>query len=155
MISANDIVHIWYLMLSILTKATFYYVLNAPLTSFVRFWPDNMVLDHIIWSRTIRTLWSWTINNLEEYCKSDMLQDSGVTGGGGQKMEKLNGNFLPGKTISRREKIRKMTLPPQKNFPVTPLLQDHNWNQHCSRSMVAICFWSSVDFKYGPGAYLT
>ena len=33
-----------------------------------------------------------------------------------------NGNFLPGKSISRREKKSgKMTLPPQKNMPVTPL----------------------------------
>ena len=33
-----------------------------------------------------------------------------------------HGNFLPGKSISPREKKSgKMTLPPQKNFPVTPL----------------------------------
>ena len=33
-----------------------------------------------------------------------------------------NGNFLPGKSISRREKRSgKMTLTPQKNMPVTPL----------------------------------
>ena len=33
-----------------------------------------------------------------------------------------NGNFLPGKNISGREKKSgKMTLPPQKNMPVTPL----------------------------------
>ena len=56
----------------------------------------------IIWSWTI---WSWTFNNLEEYSKSNMLQD-------------------------------------------------HIWNQHWSRSMFAISSWSSVDFKYGPGAYL-
>ena len=34
-----------------------------------------------------------------------------------------NGNFLPGKSISRRDKKSgKMTLPPQKNMPVTPLV---------------------------------
>ena len=27
------------------------------------------------------------------------------------------------------------------------MLQDHIWNKHCSRSMFAICSWSSVDFK--------
>ena len=33
-----------------------------------------------------------------------------------------NGNFLPGKNISRQEKKSgKMTLPPQKNMPVMPL----------------------------------
>ena len=33
-----------------------------------------------------------------------------------------NGNFLPGKSISRREKkSEKMTLSPQKNMPVMPL----------------------------------
>ena len=32
-----------------------------------------------------------------------------------------NGNFLPGKYISRRgKKSGKMTLPPQKNMPVRP-----------------------------------
>ena len=37
-----------------------------------------------------------------------------------------NGNFLPGKSISRREKNQeKMTLPPQKNMPVTPLPLGH------------------------------
>ena len=35
-----------------------------------------------------------------------------------------NGNFLPGKSISRREKNQEKTLPPQKNMPVTPLLGD-------------------------------
>ena len=33
-----------------------------------------------------------------------------------------NGNFLPGKSISKSGKI---TLPPQKNFPVTPLCLRH------------------------------
>ena len=34
-----------------------------------------------------------------------------------------NGNFLPGKKASRRvKKSEKITLPPQKNVPVTPLL---------------------------------
>ena len=33
-----------------------------------------------------------------------------------------NGNYLPGKSISRRKKKSgKMTLPPPKNFPVTAL----------------------------------
>ena len=31
------------------------------------------------------------------------------------------------------------------------MLQDHIWNQHCSRSMFAICSCSSGDSKYGPG----
>ena len=35
-----------------------------------------------------------------------------------------NGNFLSGKNISRRKKIRKNDFAPQKNFPVTPLLRD-------------------------------
>ena len=46
---------------------------SAGPQALVRFWPNNMVLDHMVW--TIRTLWSWTINNLEEYSKSNMLQD--------------------------------------------------------------------------------
>ena len=34
------------------------------------------------------------------------------------------GNFLPGNSILRREKQSgKMTLPPQKNMPVTPLVR--------------------------------
>ena len=39
-----------------------------------------------------------------------------------------NGNFLLGKNISRREKKsgKIITLPPQKNTPVTPLIQSHN-----------------------------
>ena len=35
------------------------------------------------------------------------------------------------------------------------MLQEHYSNAHSSRSMFAICFWSSVHCKYGPGAYLT
>ena len=35
------------------------------------------------------------------------------------------------------------------------MLQDHIWNAHLSRSVFAICSWSSVIFKYGPGTYWT
>ena len=42
-----------------------------------------------------------------------------------------------------------------KEFSNTNMLQDHIWNAHCSRSMFTICSWSSMLFKYGPGAYLT
>ena len=34
-----------------------------------------------------------------------------------------NGNFLPGESISRREKSGKMTLPPLKNVPLTSLFK--------------------------------
>ena len=35
------------------------------------------------------------------------------------------------------------------------MLQEHIWSAHCSRSMFVIYSWSSVLFKYGPGAYST
>ena len=35
------------------------------------------------------------------------------------------------------------------------MLQDHIWKVYCSRSLQQTCSWSSVHFKYGPGAYLT
>ena len=41
-----------------------------------------------------------------------------------------NGNFLPGNSISRWKKSGKMTLPPQKNMPVTPL------SEHYMKAMV-------------------
>ena len=41
-------------------------------------------------------------------------------------------------------------------FSKSNMFQDQIWNAHCSRSVLAIiCFWSSVLFKTGPGAYLT
>ena len=42
-----------------------------------------------------------------------------------------------------------------KEFSKSNILLDHIWNAHCSRSMFTICSWSSMLFKYGPGAYLT
>ena len=48
--------------------------LGAGLHAFWRFWPRLMVQDHMDW--TIRTLWSWTIHNLKELSKSNMLQDN-------------------------------------------------------------------------------
>ena len=42
-----------------------------------------------------------------------------------------------------------------KVFSEFTMLQDHIWNTHCSRSMFTFCSWSSMLFKYGPGAYLT
>ena len=42
-----------------------------------------------------------------------------------------------------------------KIFLKSIMLQDRIWNAHCSRSMLAISSWTSVLFKYGPGAYLT
>ena len=45
-----------------------------------------------------------------------------------------NGNFPPGKSISCRKKIQeKMTLPPQKNFPLTPLNRNVIW--YCEREI--------------------
>ena len=35
------------------------------------------------------------------------------------------------------------------------MLQEHYLNAYCSRSIFATCSWSSVHFKYDPGAYLT
>ena len=42
--------------------------------AFVRFWSRLTVQDHMVLDHN-RTLWSWTINNLEEYFKLNMLQD--------------------------------------------------------------------------------
>ena len=39
--------------------------------AFWRFWPRLKVQDHM----TIRTIWSWTIHNLKEFSKLNMLQD--------------------------------------------------------------------------------
>ena len=38
-------------------------------------------------------------------------------------MHLLKWEYLPGKCISRRRNSRKMTLPPQKNMPVTPVMK--------------------------------
>ena len=40
-------------------------------------------------------------------------------------------------------------------YPKSDMLQEHYLNAHCSRSIFATCFWSSVHFKYDPGVYLT
>ena len=44
----------------------FVFYLNWVHIPFWRFWPRFMVQEHI-WSRTIRTFWSWTIHNLKEF----------------------------------------------------------------------------------------
>ena len=46
------------------------------------------------------------------------------------------------------------TIHNMKKFSKSNMLQGHIWNAHCSRCMFAICSWSSMLFKYGPGACL-
>ena len=51
-----------------------------------------------------------------------------------------NGNFLPGKSISgRKKKSRKMTLPPQKNFSVTPLITHFIFHTHYIKPNTVKC----------------
>ena len=52
---------------------------SCYIITFLRFCPwltdqDQLLLDHML-QDYIRTIWFWTINNLEEYFKSNMLQD--------------------------------------------------------------------------------
>ena len=73
------------------------------------------------------TLWAWTINNIE-------------------KKFKLLGPYGPGPFI---------ILFDLENF------SDYEWPKTIFEKLIApgsilqTCSWSSVHFKYGPGAYLT
>ena len=62
----------------------------------------------------------------------------------------LNGNFLQEKTIHAGKKSGKMTLPPQKNMPATPLAEDHIEEENGWKMRENIGEWES---SYAPACW--